>query len=120
MEYAPCVLQCAQLDANGLRQSCRGYVPHRPGKRIYWRCEVLVRQQILNVDKLPQKIDKEIAKGFESYPPTEKDKQEVRNEHQAGRQKSKTSSSVTITCVAKNAVLPVPKRIVQTSTNLIA
>jgi hypothetical protein len=46
---------------------------------LAWR--LFLQQQILNVDKLPQKIDKEIAKGFESYPPTEKDKQEVRNEH---------------------------------------
>jgi hypothetical protein len=46
---------------------------------LAWR--LLLQQQILNVDKLPQKIDKEISKGFESFPPTEKDKQEVRNEH---------------------------------------
>jgi hypothetical protein len=46
---------------------------------LAWR--LFIQQQILNVDKLPEKIDKEIAKGFESFPPTEKDKQEVRNEH---------------------------------------
>jgi hypothetical protein len=46
---------------------------------LAWR--LFIQQQILNVDKLPQEIAKEIAKGFESYPPTEKDKQEVRNEH---------------------------------------
>jgi len=46
---------------------------------LAWR--LFLQQQILNVDKLPQKIDKEISKGFESFPPTEKDKQEVRNEH---------------------------------------
>jgi hypothetical protein len=46
---------------------------------LAWR--LFLQQQILNVDKLPEKIDKEISKGFESFPPTEKDKQEVRNEH---------------------------------------
>jgi hypothetical protein len=46
---------------------------------LAWR--LFIQQQILNVDKLPQKIDKEIAKGFESFPPTEKDKQQVRDEH---------------------------------------
>jgi hypothetical protein len=46
---------------------------------LAWR--LFIQQQILNVDKLPQKIDQEIAKGFESFPPTEKDKQQVRNEH---------------------------------------
>jgi len=46
---------------------------------LAWR--LFLQQKILNVDKLPEKIDKEIAKGFESYPPTEKDKEEVRNEH---------------------------------------
>ncbi|HWO29215.1 MAG TPA: DUF4136 domain-containing protein [Candidatus Acidoferrum sp.] len=46
---------------------------------LAWR--LFLQQQILNVDKLPQKIDKEISKGFESFPPTEKEKQEVRNEH---------------------------------------
>ena len=46
---------------------------------LAWR--LFLQQQILNVEKLPQKIDKEISKGFESFPPTEKDKQEVRNEH---------------------------------------
>jgi uncharacterized protein DUF4136 len=46
---------------------------------LAWR--LFIQQQILNVDKVPQKIDKEITKGFGSFPPTEKDKQEVRNEH---------------------------------------
>ena len=46
---------------------------------LAWR--LFLQQKILNVDKLPEKIDKEIAKGFESYPPTEKDKEEVRKEH---------------------------------------
>jgi hypothetical protein len=46
---------------------------------LAWR--LFLQQKIFNVDKLPEKIDKEIAKGFESYPPTEKDKEEVRKAH---------------------------------------
>jgi hypothetical protein len=46
---------------------------------LAWR--LFLQQQILNTDKLPEKIDKEIAKAFESYPPTEKDKEEIRKEH---------------------------------------
>jgi hypothetical protein len=46
---------------------------------LAWR--LFLQQKILNVDKLPEQIDKEIAKGFESYPPTEKDKEQVRSEH---------------------------------------
>lgn len=46
---------------------------------LAWR--LFLQQQLLNVDKLPEKVDKEIAKGFESYPPTEKDKEEARKEH---------------------------------------
>jgi hypothetical protein len=46
---------------------------------LAWR--LFLQQKILNVDKLPEKIDKEISKGFESFPPTEKDKQEARTEH---------------------------------------
>jgi hypothetical protein len=46
---------------------------------LAWR--LFLQQKILNVDKLPEKIDKEIAKGFESFPPTEKDKEEARKEH---------------------------------------
>jgi hypothetical protein len=46
---------------------------------LAWR--LFLQQKILNVDKLPEKLDKEIAKGFESYPPTEKDKEEIRKEH---------------------------------------
>lgn len=46
---------------------------------LAWR--LFLQQQLLNVDKLPEKVDKEIAKGFESFPPTEKDKQEARKEH---------------------------------------
>jgi len=46
---------------------------------LAWR--LFLQQQILNTDKLPEKIDKEIAKAFESYPPTEKDKEEARKEH---------------------------------------
>jgi uncharacterized protein DUF4136 len=36
---------------------------------LAWR--LFIQQQILNVDKLPEKIDKEIAKGFENFPPTD-------------------------------------------------
>ena len=52
---------------------------------LAWR--LFLQQKILNVDKLPEKIDKEIAKGLESFPPTEKDKEEARKEHakQAGK-----------------------------------
>lgn len=46
---------------------------------LAWR--LFLQQKILNVDKLPEKVDKEIAKGFESFPPTEKDKEEIRKEH---------------------------------------
>jgi len=46
---------------------------------LAWR--LFLQQQLLNVDKLPEKVDKEIAKGFQSFPPTEKDKQEARKEH---------------------------------------
>jgi hypothetical protein len=46
---------------------------------LAWR--LFLQQKILNVDKLPEKINKEIAKGFQSYPPTEKDKEEIRKEH---------------------------------------
>ncbi len=46
---------------------------------LAWR--LFLQEKILNVDKAPEKIEKEIAKGFESYPPTEKDKEEVRKEH---------------------------------------
>lgn len=52
---------------------------------LAWR--LFVQEKILNVDKVPQKIDQEISKGFENFPPTEKDKQEVRKAHakQAGK-----------------------------------
>jgi len=46
---------------------------------LAWR--LFLQQKILNVDKLPEQLDKEIAKGFESYPPTEKDKDEIRKQH---------------------------------------
>jgi hypothetical protein len=46
---------------------------------LAWR--LYLQQKILNVDKLPEKIDQEITKGFDSYPPTEKDKEEIRKEH---------------------------------------
>ena len=46
---------------------------------LAWR--LFLEQKIMNVDKLPEKIQKEIAQGFESFPPTEKEKEEVRKEH---------------------------------------
>ena len=48
-------------------------------RALAWR--LFLQQKILNVDKLPEKIEKEITKGFEDYPPTEKDKEEARKEH---------------------------------------
>ena len=55
---------------------------------LAWR--MYLQQQILNVDKLPEKVSQEIAKGFESYPPTEKDKDRIRKEHAKAASKSKT------------------------------
>ena len=46
---------------------------------LAWR--MYMQQKILNVDKLPEKIQKEIAEGFKSFPPTDKDKEEIRKEH---------------------------------------
>jgi Domain of unknown function (DUF4136) len=48
-------------------------------RQLAWR--LFLQQQILNVDKLPEKISQEIAKGFESYPPSDKEKEAVRKEH---------------------------------------
>jgi hypothetical protein len=56
---------------------------------LAWR--LFLQQKILNVDKLPEKIDKEITKGLESYPPTEKDKEEIRKEHARHASKPKNS-----------------------------
>ena len=47
-------------------------------KDLAWR--LFLEQKILNVDKVWEKVNKEIAKGFESYPPTEKEKEEKRKE----------------------------------------
>ena len=46
---------------------------------LAWR--LFLEQKILNVDKMPEKISNEIAEGFKSYPPTAKDKEEIRKEH---------------------------------------
>jgi len=46
---------------------------------LAWR--VYMQQKILNVDKMPEKITNEIEDAFKSYPPTEKDKEEIRKEH---------------------------------------
>lgn len=53
---------------------------------LAWR--LFLQEKILNVDKLFKKIEQEIAKGFESYPPTEKEKEEVRKEHAKAASKS--------------------------------
>jgi hypothetical protein len=47
-------------------------------KDLAWR--LFLEQKILNVDKVWEKVNKEIVKGFESYPPTEKEKEEKRKE----------------------------------------
>jgi Domain of unknown function (DUF4136) len=47
-------------------------------KSLAWR--LLLEQKIINVDKTWQKVNQEITKGFESYPPTEKEKEEKRKE----------------------------------------
>jgi len=47
-------------------------------KDLAWR--LFLEQKILNVDKIWEKVSKEIVKGFESYPPTEKEKEEKRKE----------------------------------------
>jgi hypothetical protein len=46
---------------------------------LAWR--LFTQQKILNVDKMPEKITNEIAEGFKSFPPTEKEKEEIRKEH---------------------------------------
>jgi len=56
---------------------------------LAWR--LFLQQKIINVDKLPDKIRSEIAKGFENYPPTDKDKDEVRKEHAKQAAKSQKS-----------------------------
>lgn len=48
-------------------------------KDLAWR--LFLQQKILNVDKVWEKVNKEITKGFEQYPPTEKEKEEMRKEH---------------------------------------
>ena len=58
---------------------------------LAWR--LFLQQKIINVDKLPEKIEKEIAKGFENYPPTEKDKNGVRKEHAKQASKNQKSSA---------------------------
>ena len=47
-------------------------------KDLAWR--LFLEQKILNIDKVWPKVNQEIAKGFESYPPTEKEKEEKRKE----------------------------------------
>jgi hypothetical protein len=47
-------------------------------KQLAWR--LYCQQKILNVDKVWPKVNEEIAKGFESFPPSEKEKEEKRKE----------------------------------------
>ncbi len=47
-------------------------------KDLAWR--LLLEDKILNVDKIWEKANQEITKGFESFPPTEKLKEEKRKE----------------------------------------
>lgn len=47
-------------------------------KQLAWR--LYCQQKILNVDKVWPKVNEEITKGFESFPPTEKEKEEKRKE----------------------------------------
>jgi Domain of unknown function (DUF4136) len=47
-------------------------------KDLAWR--VYLEQKILHQDKVWAKVNEEITKSFESYPPTEKDKEEKRKE----------------------------------------
>lgn len=47
-------------------------------KDLAWR--LFLEQKILNVDKVWEKVKQEIAKGFGSFPPTEKEKEEKRKE----------------------------------------
>lgn len=57
-------------------------------KDLAWR--LFLAQKIMNVDKVWDKVNQEIIKGFESYPPTEKEKEEKRKEsaeHAAKQQK---------------------------------
>jgi uncharacterized protein DUF4136 len=48
-------------------------------KDLAWR--LLLQQKILNVDKIWDKINQEITRAFESFPPTEKEKEEMRKQH---------------------------------------
>jgi Domain of unknown function (DUF4136) len=48
-------------------------------KGLAWR--LFLQQKILNVDKVWEKVNQEITEGFEEYPPTEKEKEEIRKEH---------------------------------------
>jgi uncharacterized protein DUF4136 len=47
-------------------------------KDLAWR--LLLEQKILNVDKVWEKVNQEITKGFQSFPPTEREKEEKRKE----------------------------------------
>ena len=47
-------------------------------KQLAWR--LYCQQKILNVDKVWPKVNEEIIKGFESFPPSEKEKEEKRKE----------------------------------------
>lgn len=56
-------------------------------KDLAWR--LFLEQKILNIDKVWPKVNQEITKGFESYPPTEKEREEKRKERAEHPPKSK-------------------------------
>ena len=62
---------------------------------LAWR--LFLQQKILNVDSVWEKVNQEITKGFESYPPTEKEKEEKRKERaERPRKPQKTAVSVNL------------------------
>ena len=54
---------------------------------LAWR--LFLEHKIYNPDKVQEMIEKDIAKGFESYPPSEKEKEEVRKAHAKPPKKEK-------------------------------
>jgi len=54
---------------------------------LAWR--LFLEQKIYDPDKVAETIQKDIVKGFESYPPTEKEKEEVRKVHAKPPKKEK-------------------------------
>jgi len=56
-------------------------------KDLAWR--LFLEQKILNIDKVWPKVNQEITKGFESYPPTEREREEKRKERTGHPPKTK-------------------------------